>query len=115
MGVAVVKLKEALQLDLRVKGNKELLVEMLVSLPFFKDEPAMEDLEVVLGKVQRKYPVSLAYIMRGPAQDDYYSFMIKRSDTNDWIYTVYARSMYEGFAKTILIMYEYIKKNLKKG
>ena len=111
----MLKLKEALQLDFRVKGSKNAMIEMLQTLPFFSvQEPTMDGLEAAMQKMQNKYPVSLSYIMRGPDRDNYYSFMIKRSDNNEWIHTVYARSMFEGFAKTVLVMFGYIKKNFKK-
>ncbi|MCX7924153.1 MAG: hypothetical protein N3B21_19415 [Clostridia bacterium] len=114
------KLSEILQLDLREPGNKDELRKALYKLPFFKDEaegelfPEVEALESALWKMQKKYPVLLSYIMPGSVEEAYYSFMIKRTDTHEWIKTIYAQSMFEGFGKTTLFIFAYINNVLKK-
>lgn len=107
------KLSEILQLDLRVKENHEALSEALLKLPFFGRKPSVDELELAVWKMQKKYPVRLSYVMPSTIEDQFYSFMIKNWNTNEWLKTIYAMTMYEGFAKTALYMFGYIQK-LKK-
>lgn len=72
------------------------------------NELATDDIEKLVLKVQKVYPLTVAYIMRN---DDYYTLMLKRSDNHEWLQTIYARSMFEGFSKSLIFMYSYIKKN----
>lgn len=115
------KLNDILQLDFRNKEDRITLRKALVRLPFFQEqdprEITFEDLEKALNKMCKKYPIMLAYIMFSKVDDDerYYSLMIKHSETNEWLKTVYAISMFEGYGKAVIFMYSYIKNNLKKG
>jgi hypothetical protein len=117
--VVELKLKEIMQLDMRVKGNMKILREALTRLPFFEDvkpnDIIAEDLEAAIEKMYSKYPVILAYIMRGPNELKYHSYMIRRSDNGNWLTTVSAMSLFEGYAKTCLYINGYIKKEFKKG
>jgi len=108
-------LKELLRLDMRVKENAKKLQNALLILPFFEDREKvnMSDLEKLVAKHEEKYPIMLSYIMPTPkvsGDPKYYSFMVKTSDTHEHVDTIYALSMFEGFAKVLLLMYSWSKK-----
>jgi hypothetical protein len=105
-------------LNCEEKANRKLLREALLKLPMFKDvdprEITTDMLEKVIWKMEDKYPVMLSYVMRSPTKEEgqprYLSFMLKNSETHEWIKSVYAISMFEGFAKVALCLYAYIRK-----
>lgn len=74
-------------------------------------ELSIETFEKIAQICRKKYKVRLAYIQ--PSSERSYSFMIRKDETNEWLETVYVSSMYEGFAKSVLIMYAHIKKGIK--
>jgi len=111
------KLSDIMQLDFRKEESKQVLVQALWITPFFDDgkQLAVEDLEKIVFKIRKKYPIVLAYIMSvSNGEDEYYSAMLKRSDTNEWLTTIYGKTMFEIFGKTIIFMYSFIKKNFSK-
>lgn len=110
------KISQVLNLDLRNEGAMEELQASLSKLPFPTD--TVEQLERAVSKMQVRYPLRLAYIMPIIGDDDEplitYSFMVKRTDNHAHVKTVYAKTLYEGVAKTALLMYAYIKTTLQK-
>jgi len=113
------KISELLSLDCRKQDALDKLKsELCEKLPFLRTKSPsdlnVELLESVLNKMESKYPVRLAYVLKGPAEDGYYSFMIKRADNHEHIKTIYGVSMLEGFSKVVIYLYGYIKNNFKK-
>jgi hypothetical protein len=103
------KLNEILQLDCRKQENMDILNAALGKMPF--KVVGIGDLEKAVHKMSRKYPIVLSYIMPGPIEDNFYTFMIKNREDNNWLKTVYSNSLYEGMAKVALFMYSFIKNN----
>lgn len=112
------KLNDILQLDLDKKGNELLLRKALTKTPFFKnsnpEDLGVEDLEKIVKKIRKKYPVTISYIMLGPLDENFYSFSLKENEEHKHIGTIYGRTLFEGFAKSILLLYSYIKNNYRK-
>lgn len=109
------KLSEILQLDAREADIEPILKRALIKIvPPLKDKDqndiSVEVLEKVARKVAKKYDIGIAYILSGPSDESYYSFMIKSLDKHEHIDTVYAMTIFEGFAKSIIRMFAYIKK-----
>lgn len=113
--LAKLKVSDIIQLDVREKGNMRILLERVGEVPLLKGKALnVENIETALRKIEGRYPIMLAYIMKGPSDLKYYSFMI-RLEGGEWLTTVYARDMLEGFSKTLLYVYSYIKsKGLQK-
>lgn len=117
------KAKDLLMLDSRKEGTGELLLEFLQKTPLFKGVETIttDELEKVIRKIQRKYPVILSYITQTKyTMDDEdepeigYSFMCKRTDDHTHIKTVYALTLHEGLSKVIVLLYSFIKSVLQK-
>ena len=68
-------------------------------------------LEKLYRKVTNKYPGRIGYIQN--AGDDSWAFMVRHEETGQWIHTAYAITLFEGIAKTILILYGYFIKGIK--
>lgn len=115
------KLKDALIADVRKEGVWEGIHELLFKIPPLKkygpagDIP-LEALEKVMRVFDTKYGVQMQYIMNIPQKNIqkedifHYSCSIKNKHTNQWIGTVHGLSIYECFAKMVLLSYGYIKK-----
>lgn len=120
-GLTPLKLSQILSLDLRNDGALETLNEALYKLPFFKDETSIEieAIETAIKKMQKKYPIKLAYININTTDDEdeppyYYSCMIKRTDDHKHVKTIWGVTLYEAMAKVALLMFGYIQSTLKK-
>lgn len=109
------KLEDFLVLDIRVEGNKELLQRALSKTKwlekFSPKEIEIEVLETLYKKVVKKYDGGIAYVQN--AGDDSWSFMIRNHKTNAWINTIYAYTLFEGMAKTVLVLYGYYIRGMK--
>lgn len=70
-----------------------------------------DDLDKLVYKIVNNYPIIMGYIQMVNDDKIHYSIMIKHSETHEWLCTVYSISLFEGYAKTLLFMYAYIKKN----
>lgn len=114
------KVSDILLLDCREKENRKLLRKKLKGLPMFIDsdkewnEINTDDVEKVVNKVQTKYPITIGYIMISYDDELYYNLMIKEKATHKWVTTVYAKTLFEGYAKSLFVMYNYIKKMKKE-
>jgi len=109
------KLSQILQLDAREADIEPILKKALIKVvPPLKDKDpddiTIDVLEKVARKIAQKYDVGIAYILSGPSKESYYSFMVKSLDKHEHIDTVFAQTMFEGFAKSIIRMFAYIKK-----
>jgi hypothetical protein len=109
------KLNEIIQLDCKVEGNKKKLRKALVKvIPSLASvnpgELEVEDLEIIIKKIGKKYNVGLGYILPGPLSEGHYSFMLKELKGGKHIGTVHAMSMFEGFAKAAMWLYVREKK-----
>ena len=71
-------------------------------------------LEKLYEKIVEKYDAQIAYIQ--PAGDNSWAIMIKNNKTHAWVTTVYSKTLFEGMAKAILVLYGYLVKgtNFKK-
>lgn len=110
------KLSEILEADWRIKQNRDIGMQKLAELPFFKSEwedaeITIEALEEAIRKMFKKYPIIIGWISRSPVDNQYYSFMIKNLEIERYIKTISCQTIYEGFAKTVIFMYAYIKNN----
>lgn len=115
------KMSQVIGLDMRIEGNEEKLREALTKLPFFgEDSVTLEDIEKAIKKMQKKYPIKLAYISISEGDDVdeeppyYYSCMIKRTDDHKHVKTVWGVTLFEALAKVAILMYGYIKSTLQK-
>jgi hypothetical protein len=109
-GVNKLKLNEIIQLDCRIESNKmqlrKALVKVIPSLAAVNPrELEVEDLEIIMKKIGKKYNVGLGYILPGPIAEGHYSFMLKEIKNGKHIGTVFAFSMFEGFAKAAIWLY----------
>lgn len=114
------KLKEILQLDCRKTENYKIVKKALIKLPFFKKytsytEISIEDVEIAIWKICKKYNIQMAYIMPSIINNGelYYSIMIKNRGTDEWIKSIYGHTIFESYIKTLLFLYGYSRK-LKK-
>jgi len=112
--MAKITIEKLVVLDVRIPGNKELLLSALSKTKWLdkysQDEITLEILEKLYLKVKNKYSVSIGYIQ--DAGDNSWVFMIKNTETHSWINTVYAISLFEGMAKSILTLYGYLVKEI---
>lgn len=120
-GVKALKLSSLLSLDVRLEGNREALQEALSKLPFFsEDNITTDDIEKAIKKMQKKYPIKLAYISSVTGDQDeeeppyYFSCMIKRTDNHVHVKTVWGVTLHESLSKVALLMFSYINNVLKK-
>lgn len=116
------KISQIINLDCTKKENKVILSESLLRLPFFKNKSVeditTEDLEIAMNKISMKYPIKLGYIMtHGVGTNDVYhhTFMIKDAETHNHLTTLFALTLFEGMAKTVLYLYAYVKTNFIGG
>lgn len=106
--------EQVLGLDMRDEGSKEKLQMVLKKIkPFSKEdgEVRLELIEKFLLKVCRKYVIKIQYIMPSMLSDTmYYSLSVKRDDTNEWLGSVYGKTIYEVLAKAAIMLYSKVKK-----
>jgi len=111
-----IKIKDIPNLDYRSEGIKTQVQDKLLQLPFFAKYDDVEDicfekLELAMLKLQKRYPIQLAYIMSSVSNDPpCYSMMIKHGSTHAHITTIYATSLREGYEKALLYGFHYCKK-----
>lgn len=110
------KLAEAVHGDYRKPEVREFIQEKLKKIPALSNIEgivSLELLERVLIKINKKYKVALQYIMPNIQKDGqfYYSASFKRTDTHEWVGTVNGVSIYEIFAKGVLMAYSYAKQH----
>lgn len=123
MDLTNVKAKDLIMMDARKEGVSEKMLELLYKMPFFKDsvDITTDMLEIAIRKMQKKYPVRLAYISTiTPADPEeepetYYSFMVKRTDNHVHIKTVYGITLFDGLARVAILMFGFIKSMQKGG
>lgn len=100
-------------LHMKIDDNESLtkLQKAVLKTKWFRrfeaDELTLEVLEEGYKKVIKKYPVRIAYI--NSASEKAWSFMIKEVVEHQHIYTIIARTLYEGMCKSILVLYGYIE------
>lgn len=112
--MSYLKMKEILLLDMRKQGSREALHNALRQLPFFSEDVIkLVDIETAVGKMAKKYPITLAYIMFNH-DDNYCSMMVKRTDNHKHLITIYGQTLQEGMAKVAIYMFGYINNVLKK-
>lgn len=101
------------------EGGKELLEKILLKLPFAKDGDISTDkLERVFLKYEEKYDIRLGYISRYKPKDGKHmvsSFMLKTEEKSEWIDTVYAVNIWEGYAKLLILTYKYVQDGCPGG
>ena len=104
-------LKQALLCDF---NNEDQVKEFNVFLSKIKwlegKELTLENFEKLVRVIKKKYKVRISYIC--PASELSYGFMIRNDVNNTWIKTIYATSIYEGFAKSIIVMYAHAVKGV---
>ena len=105
------KLEDILHLKINSDKSFTKLQKAVLKTKWFKrfdlDELTLEVLEEGYKKVIKKYPVRIAYI--NSASEKAWSFMIKEVVEHQHIYTIIARTLYEGMCKSILVLYGYIE------
>lgn len=110
---------KVLYLDCRNDDGIRRLKKSLMKLPMIKSEDDLQTdiLETYIKKIEKKFMIHLAYVMRSVVDlEDHYSGMIK-TDTSQggrWLKTVYAQTTWETYAKTLFFMYFYIEDERRK-
>lgn len=114
------KIIEVIGLDCSKKENETLVYKAALSLPFFKNSD-LESLDATMlegaiKKMQDKYPIMVGYIFCSKnSKFPHFSIMIKHSENNAMLGTIYALCLKEGLAKVAIFEYDYIKNYLKGG
>ena len=115
------KTSEILMLDCRERENRKQLRKCLLRISIVKNldkewnEINTDDLDKLVIKIMNKYPIIIGYVQPVMGDNTHYSIMIKHKKTHEWLQTVYAVTLFEGFAKSLIFMYSYIKNNLREG
>ena len=109
------KISEVIKMNCTSPDKKEILKNTLLKTPFFKgkspEDIHVEDLEYALRKIVSRYPITLGYVMPSFTSEEFhYAFMLKRSDTHQWLDTIYALDLFEGYAKSVLYAYAFTRK-----
>lgn len=70
-----------------------------------------EALEKFLGMVCRKYCVSIQYIIPSVLKNElnWWTLSAKRSDTHEWLGSVYGHTLYECLCKACINLYSQVK------
>ena len=101
------KIEDLLYLKFDEGKNEEKVLTMLSKTKWLNkykaDEIDHRLLEKCYRKVADKYAVRIGYIME--SGDSSWAFMLKNDETHQWIHTVYARTMFEGAAKALIVFY----------
>jgi len=115
------KLKDIVNCDYSDRKSKQLIQEKLMELPFFAKYEDIEDvkfdqLEAAMMKLMRKFPILLSYILfNNMNEPHFYSVMIKETEQNQHVITIYAKTLREAFEKSLLYSYHYCKKRYMEG
>jgi hypothetical protein len=107
---------KVLYMDCRVKDNVTKLQKAVMKLPFIKclEDTETDYLEEKIKAIEKKFSIHLAYIQRSVIDcEDHYSCMIKH-DTGTWLKTIYAQTIWEGYAKALFFMFFYIEDERRK-
>jgi hypothetical protein len=114
-------MEKVVMLDCRKDENVRRLNKSLMKLPLIKSEECLEtdNLEKLILKIEKKYPVYMSYMMRYYMDDEVfvYTSMIKTKDRkHDWLISITGKSINEVLKKVVFYMYYYIemKKEKKK-
>lgn len=114
------KLSEILMLDCREEEKMRQLRKCLLRIPAIINlnkewnKITTDDLDKIVYKYVKKYPITIGYINLVESDVTHYSIMIKEKGTHEWLKTVYSISLFEGFAKSLLFIYAYVKKIQEK-
>jgi len=109
-------IKKALILDCRKEENVDRIKQILTKtkwLEKFADTPenlTLDVLERLYKKVIKKYPAQIGYIQN--AGDNSWAFSLKHTETHEWLYTIYAYTLWEGIAKSLIVLYAVFIKNI---
>ena len=89
----------------------------IMNATILKKKPTVDisiyQIENMLKSIKKKYGMYIGYIMPVTPEDEeeiHYSFSLRLR--NEHLDTIFARNIFEGFAKSLLVLYYYIK--LKK-
>jgi hypothetical protein len=108
---------KVLYLDCRKEEDFRRLEKSLMKLPFINSEEDLqtEIIEEKIKKIERKYMIHLAYIMRSVVDlEDQYNGMIKTDKEGRWLKTVYGITVKEIMMKTLFFMYFYVEDERRK-
>lgn len=116
------KLKEVIEGDFRVDGTKEEAQRYLKKIPILNkvtpegQDVSLDSLERLLVNMLRKHDISMRYIMLTIIRDEvpWYSVSFKDKQSNEWIHSLYAISIYELYCKSVLYCYALIKRGEKE-
>lgn len=113
------KAKDILNGDYRKPEVREVIQEKLRLIPalskYSEDEDIpLEVLEKVIWKMREKYGTAMQYIMSTFQMkgEPYYSCSFKTKD-HEWIGTVNGLTIYEVYAKGVLMCYSYARRGAK--
>ena len=110
------KIEDVIHLDYRKNENKEVINSILTSsIKFFKEYegkkvPQMK-VEEFIGFICRKFQVSVQWINVSflPSGENMYSVSVLRSDTREWLGTIYACCMLELLNKLAIKLFWEVK------
>lgn len=110
---------KVLYLDCRTEEGIRRLQKSLMKLPMVKreDDLTTDRLEEIIKKIETKFMIHLAYVMRSVVDcEDHYSGMIKTDNTQGgrWLRTTYGQTFNEVLAKTLFYMYFYVEDERRK-
>ncbi len=109
------KIVDLLALDVRKTGSTKKLAEALTKTKWLRKFEAesltVEILEKCFMKVTSKFPAHIGYIQK--AGDESWAVMLKRTDDGKWITTVYAISLFEALAKSLIALYAHFEKGIE--
>lgn len=106
---------DILDLDYRQKESKKIIQKCLCRIkPFAKysdEKIPIEMLEKYICKVSIKYEVYPQYIIPTYIEHEImqYSMSLRRTDTKEWLGSIYACCIYELMAKTCIKLYSDVK------
>jgi hypothetical protein len=111
------KTKDLLNLDFRVKENREIIQRVLGKIkPLSKyteyEEIPMELLEKCLKVLTFKYAIGIQYINLTCAksvEEMVFSSSVRNDSTYAWVGNVYGLTLYELISKTIILIYSEIR------
>lgn len=108
------KVEKVLSIDIRKPGSEKKLRQILAKLSWFErfapEDITLDVLEKCYLKVTKKYPGELGYVLS--SGDKSWVFMVRNSETGDWIHSVHAITLWEGLAKCLIVLYAHFIKNI---
>lgn len=111
------KVKDAIYGDYRKSEVRDLIQTALRKIPALskhneENDIPLEALEKAIWKMREKYGCMMQYIMplfRPELNEAYYSCSFKTKE-HEWIGTVNGLTIYEVYAKGVLMLYSYARK-----